>query len=69
MEYKSQLFWKKSGDEAEVVQCPFNMIKTNQEKRSNYPDRLSSSNDLKMTKAECSPFQKINYHYMKFRQT
>ena len=21
---KSQLFWKKSGDEAEIVQCPFN---------------------------------------------
>ena len=26
---KSQLFWKKIGDEAEVVQCPFNKVKTN----------------------------------------
>ena len=24
MVWKSKLFWQKSGDEAEVVQCPFN---------------------------------------------
>ena len=30
MIWKSQLFWKKFGDEAEVVQCPFNVnFKTN----------------------------------------
>ena len=26
MIWKSQLFWKKFGDEAEVVQCPFNIM-------------------------------------------